>query len=103
MYPKLMQMCLFCSVLYTTARTFPRGACWRVAQAAPPRRRLFRVRGAPTGRLLRSATAGRGPRRFRCPGGHQVPSWATSADVAPVLAFFAEVAMLCELSRDGAT
>jgi hypothetical protein len=39
--PSVPQTWPFCSVDYTTARTSPRGACWRVAEAAPPRRRLF--------------------------------------------------------------
>ena len=37
----------FCSIHYTTARAFPRGACWRVVEAAPPREGYFRVRAAP--------------------------------------------------------
>ncbi len=47
--PNVAQTWPFCSVVYTTARTFPRGACWRVAEAAPPREGFFEFVARPPG------------------------------------------------------
>ena len=39
--PNVAQTWRFCSVDYTTGRTLPLGACWRVDEAAPPREGFF--------------------------------------------------------------
>ncbi len=100
---KLPPSCLFCSVDYTTAAPFPAGpagasprprhrekafsSSWRANREAPPER-LSGSRTLAALLLWRTPVAG---------------FWGDWADVAPVLACFAGVAMLPNLAGDGAT
>jgi hypothetical protein len=97
------QMWRFCSVVYTTARTFPRWACWRVAEAAPPREGFFEfvarqpggAAGAPQPvQDLGGFAALAGASRLL---GRLWPTWRPCWLSSPGWP------MLCELARDGAT